>query len=75
MNKETKEALLDALKDERKIEKIILVKYTAFGTIEGFVENEKDFDKWLKKHNAEREIEERKEEFELEEIKSIWNLR
>ncbi len=78
MDKQDKKKIIDSL-EGKKMDKIRLVTYPAFGTIEGFVENEKDFDKWLKKHNTERkqngELEERKEEFKLEEVGSIWNIR
>ena len=47
----------------------MLVKYIEDNTIEGYVKDEKDFNKWLLKHNKERkeigEIEEEKREFEL----------
>jgi hypothetical protein len=54
---------------------MILIKYKEFNKIEGYTENEKDFDNWLMKHNRRRrqegEVEENKEEFELIELNKL----
>ena len=48
---------------------INIVKYIEQDTIEGYVENEEDFDLWLLNHNKKR-----KEQGELEENKSEFKL-
>ena len=57
------------------MKKIYLITYIEDKTIEGFIENLKDFDEWLLRHNRERreegELIEYKSEFE---IKEIWGL-
>ena len=54
---------------------MILIKYKDHNSIEGYVKTEKDFIKWLKKHNKirteENEIIEYKNEFELIPIENL----
>lgn len=50
--------------------KIYLIKCNYDGTIEGFIREKEDFDKWLSKHNERRDEEDKeyKDEFELIEV-------
>ena len=54
------------------MKKIYLVTYIDHDSVEGYVNNLKDFDKWLKNHNKRRKEEgdllEDKKEFKIEEI-------
>jgi hypothetical protein len=46
-----------------------VVIYKADNTIEGLLQSEKDFGKWLKEHNSMRDDEpEKKDEFELKRV-------